>query len=333
MSTASYRRMRPEDRAAVIQLWSQIFETPEAYQAERLAGDPDADEHTYVAVAPDGMVVSALHTLRTRRCDADGSPRLVGEIDSVATRTEARRQGHAERLLLLALAELEQAGCDWSLLVTTEMGRPLYQRHGWRPFPEPWRRGSVVGAPPAQAAAYQVGPLDPQAEPEAWRRIAAVDTAFNQGRPLTVVRDANYWQGYAAARVGNWITSEGLVVFAATRPGTPGLCGYALAEFYPSAFQIRDLAVLPAEPDALPALLHAVAQESQRRGAPPVARLFLPREPWIDAAVEHLFGATLQHGHVQGSLMARAIGPRFSEAQLDALFAAPGAIFSSIDLF
>ncbi|HEU4322091.1 MAG TPA: GNAT family N-acetyltransferase [Roseiflexaceae bacterium] len=333
MAIASYRRMRAEEQAAVVRLWSEVFELPEAQQAERLTADPAAQEHTYVAVGPDGALLSALHTLLTRRRDADGRPRLVGEIDSVATRPAMRRQGHAERLLLLALAELERAGCDWSLLVTTEMGRPLYQRHGWRPFPEPWRRGTVVGAPPAQAAAYRVEPLDPQAEPDAWARIAAVDVAFNQGRPLMVVRDVDYWRGYAARRVNGWIADEGLVILAAVRPDETALCGYAMVEFYPSAFQIRDLAVLPSEPDALPALLHAAGQESQRRGAPPAARLFLPREPWIDAAVERLFGATLQHGQTAGGLMARAGGPRFSEAQLDALFAAEGAIFSSIDLF
>jgi GNAT superfamily N-acetyltransferase len=325
--------MRAEEAPAVLRLWSEVFETSETYQAERLASDPAAHNHLYVAATSDGVIVSALHFLVTRRYDTDGQPRLVGEIDSVATRPEARRQGHAERLLLLAREALEQAGCDWSLLVATQQGRTLYERHGWRPFPEPWRRGSVVGIVPEQAAIYHVAPLDPLAEPDAWDRIAAVDVAFNQGRPLSVVRDARYWRSYAAMRVKGWIETEGLVIFAAAHPGTPALCGYALAEFYPTAFQIRDLAVLPAERAALTALLHAVAQESQRRGAPSAARLFLPRESWIDATVEQLFGVTLQHGHTQNGLMARALGPNFSEAQLDALFAAPGAIFSSIDLF
>jgi hypothetical protein len=76
-----------------------------------------------------------------------------------------------------------------------------------------------------------------------------------------------------------------------------------------------------------------VRQEAQRRGIPLNARLYLPREPTIDAAVEHLFGATLQHGQDQGHLMARTIGSQLTDQELDTLFAAPRAIISGIDLF
>lgn len=144
-----------------------------------------------------------------------------------------------------------------------------------------------------------------------------------------------YWQNYAALRVANWITTEGLCVFAAFRTADdPQLCGYVLAEFNPGVFfQIRNLAVLPTETAAIASLLRTVAREGQRRGDPPVGRLFLPREPTIDNTLEQIFGATLMHGQNWGSLMARPIGVRFTDQQLEAIFTAPGAILSDIDFF
>ena len=97
---------------------------------------------------------------------------------------------------------------------------------------------------------------------------------------LTIVRDAAYWRTYAAWRVGNWIADEGLVIFGAFREDAdPHLCGFAFAEFYPPAFQVRDASVLPEEPGAMLALLTEVAAEARRHGIPPAGRMYLPRSP------------------------------------------------------
>ncbi len=134
--TVEYRLMRAEEESVVLGLWGDP-----TYQAARFATDPAAHAHTYVAVAPDGTILSTLHYLVTWRRDATGTPRRVGEIDSVVTLAEARRQGHATRLLLLALHALHSAGCDWSLLLATDEGGRCYERHGYRCYGEPWRRG------------------------------------------------------------------------------------------------------------------------------------------------------------------------------------------------
>ena len=328
-----YRPMHPEEERAVLALWSR---SPEdlPHQAARFAGDPDVLAHTYVAVAPDGTVLSTLHYHVTKRRDVTGTPRPVGELDSIGTRPEARRQGHATRLLLLALDALRSAGCDWSLLVATDEGRRLYERHGWRCYPEPWRRGTVTGALPRSDGRYAVRSYDPRREPDGWERIAAVDMAFNHRRPLTVVRDAAYWRHFAALRISDWIDNEGLVIYATFRgEAAPRLCGYAFAEFYPPGFQVRDMGVLPQEPDATVALLSAVAAEAGRRGIPLSARLYLPREPQIDAVLDRLFSPTLYAGEDRGQLMARAVGAGFTDRQLDAIFAAPTAHISAIDVF
>jgi GNAT superfamily N-acetyltransferase len=327
--TVEYRLMRAEEERVVLGMWGEP-----AYQAARLATDPAAHAHTYVAAASDGTILSTLHYHVTVRRDATGTPRRVGEIDSVVTRAEARRQGHATRLLLLALDALLAAGCDWSLLVATDEGRPLYERHGYRCYGEPWRRGAVTGPLPQGDSRYLVRPYDPLQEPAGWDQIAAVDLAFNRRRPLTIVRDVEYWRTYAAWRVGNWIADEGLVIFGAFRgDADPALCGFAFAEFYPPAFQVRDAGVLAEEPGAMPAVLTQVAAEARRRGSPLAGRMYLPREPPIDAALEQLFGPTLYAGQDQGHVMARPIAADFRQRDLDAIFAAPGAHFSAVDVF
>lgn len=334
-----YRLMRAEEESAVYALVGATTPDPAladpAYQVARFATDPAAQARTYVAVAPEGALLAVLHYIVTMRRDATGTPRPVGEIDSVGTRADARRQGHATRLLLLTLDALRDAGCAWSLLVASgEESRRLYARYGWQGYPDPWRRGRVTAALPRDAGLYVVRPYEPRQEPAGWDQIAAVDVAFNRGRPLTVVRDAAYWRGYAALRVGHWITTEGLVVFAAFRAtAEPRLCGYALAEFYPPAFQVRDLAVLPQDSDATLALLTAVAAEAGRRCIPLSGRMYLPQEPPIDAALERLFGPTLHAGQDQGQVMARPVAPEVTQRDLDAIFAAPGARYSAIDCF
>ena len=324
-----YRLMRAEEEHVVLGLWGAL-----SYQAARFATDPLAHAHTYVAVAPDGTILSTLHYLVRFRRDATGTPRQVGEIDSVMTRAEARRQGHATQLLLLAINALGRAGCDWSLLVATDEGRRLYERYGYQYYGEPWRRGTVTGALLRDADQYVVRPYDPREEPAGWDQIAAVDRAFNRQRPLTVVRDAAYWRDYAAWRVSNWITDEGLVIFAAFHGQADArLCGFAFAEFYPPGFQVRDMSVLSDEPGAASALLTDVAAEARRRGIPLAARIYLPREPPIDAALDRLFGPTLHAGQDEGHVMARPIAAGFTYRHLDAIFAAPGAHLSTIDLF
>ncbi len=177
-------------------------------------------------------------------------------------------------------------------------------------------------------------PYDPRQEPGGWDRIAAVDVAFNHRRPLTVVRDAKYWRAFAALRISDWMTNEGLVIYAAFRgEAAPRLCGFALAEFYPPGFQVRDMGVLPEEPDATLALLTTVAAEAGRRGIPLSARIYLPHEPQIDAALDRLLGPSLHAGEDRGHLMARAVGAGFTDRQLDAIFATPSAHLSAIDLF
>ncbi len=156
-----YRLMYAGEEAAVLALWSNEFGVPYAYEQARFRSDPYARDHTYVAVDKDGTVLSTLHYLVSSRRDVDGTPRRVGEVDPVATHPKARRQGHAGRLIELALNALRHDGCAWSLLLASGEARPLYERHGWRSFPERWRQGTILGGPTSLAHTYDIRPYDP----------------------------------------------------------------------------------------------------------------------------------------------------------------------------
>jgi ribosomal protein S18 acetylase RimI-like enzyme len=66
--------------------------------------------------------------------DAAGEARLVGNVSHVATQPEARRRGHATRLMALAIDVMRADGCVWATLNTSEEARPLYERLGCAPI-------------------------------------------------------------------------------------------------------------------------------------------------------------------------------------------------------
>ena len=68
-------------------------------------------------------------------------------IFAVATRPEARGRGLASRLLAQALADARERGCETSSLQATWLGRPVYERLGYRPLGpfEMWERRVPAG--------------------------------------------------------------------------------------------------------------------------------------------------------------------------------------------
>ncbi len=93
------------------------------------------------------------------------------------------------------------------------------------------------------------------------------------------------------------------------------------------------MGVLPEEPDATLAPLTAVAAQARRRGIPLSARMYLPHEPQIDAALDRLFDPTPHAGEDRGHPMGRVVGSGLTDREPDAIFAAPSARISAIDSF
>jgi GNAT superfamily N-acetyltransferase len=97
-----------------------------------LAGVPDGALHVYVA-SRDG---------RPAGCCVTADSGSNTEIQMVAVMPEARGVGLSGRLISHALADAMERGCRTSTLVATKLGRPVYDRLGFRPLGvlEMWER-------------------------------------------------------------------------------------------------------------------------------------------------------------------------------------------------
>ncbi len=329
----SYRLMEPTEESAVLSLWSAVFDVPYAQEQQRFTSDPHRYQTTFVAVASDGTILSTAHYRVYERRDVDGTPRCVGELDPIATRPDAQRQGHATRLITMAVDAMQQDACDWSILEASEAGRPLYQRLGWQVFPMRYRRGALSDQRPRCPPAYHTRHFEPPIDARDWAQFARMYTAYNLTRPLTVVRDATYWRIFTALRLMQRITNEQLQIIGAwSSDASAQPCGYILVHFFDFAFLVREVGVLPDDTSALAALLAAVGDEADRHGLL-YGEVDLPHEAPLDALVGDVFGATLHLSDANTRIMARPINPGFSAEQLEAIFQAPNAFYSGIDHF
>jgi N-acetylglutamate synthase-like GNAT family acetyltransferase len=93
---------------------------------------PDGAVHIYVA-HQDGAAVG---------CCAATDTGANTEVQMVAVVPEARGQGLSGKLIAHSLADAVERGCRTGTLVATELGRPVYERLGFRPLGglEMWER-------------------------------------------------------------------------------------------------------------------------------------------------------------------------------------------------
>lgn len=331
--SADYRLLRTDEVDAAADLWADQHDDPgldsEQHRAWRreFRSIPDHETGTRVAVADDGSLLSIVHYGRQGMHDADGCLQPVGRVSYVFTRPEARRQGHAARLLELTIAAMRADGCRWSLLATSDEGRPLYERYGWRPLPIRQIACAFHGAQPSLDGPYVVRPYDPVTEPDGWTPLMPIYAAYSTGRPLTIVRDAAYWRHYAL-RVDRWLSAGFGVVLVARRAGALDddslPCAYVIAGFSRDhGVRIAELGALPGDEEALSPLLGAVAERAARGGMAGRPSS-VPREPYLDAIL-----ATLCDGieeRIDPDWMIRAIGSNVDERAIVALADAPGAV-------
>jgi len=164
--------------------------------------------------------------------------------------------------------------------------------------------------------------------PEGWAPLILIYTAYNAQRPLTTVRDQLYWDGWVALMFQFWKHPPHVLI--ATRENASMPCGYVFGHYYPVGFVISEIGVVPTEPNAILALLNAVADEALRHGSPARARVYLPNEPAVDIALAQLFGATL-HAGAEPDSMLRPIAAGMTARQVEMIVTAPGAIRWGID--
>jgi len=125
---------------------------PAGHEIRRVTDDAGVEDHVQVASAGFGMPVRVVRSIVDVEIAKDPSTALyVGSTDgvavtsglgvrtgraigiyNVATREAARRKGYAEAMTRRIAADGAALGCDVAVLQASEMGRPIYERLGYR---------------------------------------------------------------------------------------------------------------------------------------------------------------------------------------------------------
>jgi GNAT superfamily N-acetyltransferase len=340
--------MRLTDEDAVFDLRMRTWGAPSIeYVRQGARLDPLYLDHTFVALASDGTLLSTVRYWLRQVRDASGTPQQVGCVASVTTIESARRQGHARKLMQLAIESMRDEGCAWTLLMSSDMGVPLYEGLGYRIFSAPYYRGVLSGELPQNDSIYRIETerIEPPFDFEdgTWRAVRDIYALYNAHRPLSLVRDEAYWRGYFSRRIRSRnISHPMLLIMAYTGDGNDKeYAGYlvvdhdtqevTLEEFnLDHYFTIGEVGFAHGHEGALPSLLAVMLnRETEGRVG---GRAFLPREPHIDASMQAIFGQSLQMPDDR-TMMALPLGESCGQGELEAMFAAPGALFWIVDDF
>lgn len=308
---ATVRTATAADEPGLSALWKRCFESP--HLAALHALDPDRHRHTFVAQngAGEGIDAVVVYVPRLIR-DADGTPRRVGGIGSVATRPEARGQGLVRRLLVAAERTMAAEQCAWSLLFTGTPG--VYRGSGWQEFASTYTEGTLV--PSSAAGAFRVRGATSRDAAE----VAALHHAYNAKRPLSSLRTPQDW----AVRVPAWYgpADRSLV---AEDPDSGALAGWMAAGYEGDRVEVREFAGADA---CLGSLFAAVGSRGRAAGLTRV-RVRIPVTPGVRAALPTLLADARQVTEHVG--MARPL--QAAAESVRATVTAPGAVHWYGDCF
>lgn len=309
--SATVRTATAADDPGLSALWKRCFESP--HLAALHALDPDRHRHTFVAQndAGEGIDAVVVYVPRLIR-DADGTPRRVGGIGSVATRPEARGQGLVRRLLVAAERTMTAEQCAWSLLFTGTPG--VYRGSGWQEFASTYTEGTLV--PSSAAGAFPVRGATARDAVE----VAALHHAYNAKRPLSSLRAPQDW----AVRVPAWYgpADRSLV---ARDPVSGALTGWVVAGYEGDRVEVREFAGADA---CLGSLFAAVGSRGRAAGLTR-ARVRIPVTPGVRAALPALLADARQVTEHVG--MARPL--HAAAESVRATVTAPGAVHWYGDCF
>jgi predicted N-acetyltransferase YhbS len=340
-----YRKMRLEDEEAVFGLRMQTWGAPSVeYVRQGAYLDPQYLEHTFVAIDSDGQLLSTIRYWLREIRDGSGTPQRVGCVASVVTIESARRQGHGRRLVQLGLEAMRDEGCAWSFLLSSDMGVPLYLSLGYRSYYTPFYHGPLSGERPAYGDNYKVERVKPpfDFDDHDWHAVREIYAVYNAHRPLSLVRDDDYWRGYFARRIVGRLMSRDLGLYIAKTPQGKSV-GYLIADYSTPGkaredsgldvdefIYVSELGSIPGHDDALPTLIAATLDRVPPEGRTGMA-VRAPREGHLDEILRGLFSPEVQL--LDCGMMALSLSDSFGEADIDAMFAAPGALFWTLDDF
>jgi predicted N-acetyltransferase YhbS len=178
------RAARADDIDRVLDLLTH-YDQPRAAFEPWYEHDPAYRPEQSLLAETNGRLVAHLRIYPRRLRLGGGATMRVAGIGNVITAREARRQGHADRLLRAAVSAATDAGYAYSLLWTHLPH--LYSSHGYGEAPEEILQ-AVTGLPSANA---RVRPADDADLPI----IAGLQDRFDADRSGPAVRDLAFWRG------------------------------------------------------------------------------------------------------------------------------------------
>lgn len=286
--TMEYRLMNADEMERVFDLWVEVYpETERANWKQEFLSIPGSREQTYVAVDGGRVLSTALLWIREMN-DSAGAARRVGNVSHVATHPGARRQGHAQKLLGLALETMQESNCDISTLFASEDAKPLYEKLGWQTCPLPFWQGQLMNVDLPRSADYFIRPSHQLDEPQLWDVLSEIYTEFNRGRPLAIRRDLSMWKSFTAHKITAWVHAGASLWLAYATRAPEAICGYLIAHRGDYGFLLAEIGVREQHRSALPHLFYEVT--GSYPGAQGVGgRLYLPEEPDIRKLLHQYF--------------------------------------------
>lgn len=310
MSAYTFAPIRPEQWPEALALWEKVFGVGAwLFDSLHKGTERRNPEHTRVAMDASGRIVSAVDVFLREMNDAQGQPKLVGGIGSVATLEEHRKHGLSGRLLEQAIEVMEREGCAWSFLFTGVHHH--YERYGWFKTPLRYKTSPILEQPDGEGRELSHGEIRTFLP-----RLAELWRADHGTRPLAHRRTPLYWEHAIYARM--------------TRPERRVLADALIRAYVVVQYDESSVAVLEAAGDrgVLARLLGGVALEALMRGLAE-ATSHLPEESWCDLALLSLGNAWTSAEAPWAMSRAVVEGPE----TITAAFAAPGAQHSPLDDF
>jgi len=326
-----YRSMKQNEEAEVLALWDEVFQGGWWFGLKwDFKGQLDAEKNrqlhqTRVAVDENGRIVSTVQYFIRWTRGEDGKPEPMGAIADVATRADARKQGHARALMLQAIDLMKQDACKWSMLFTGV--NPFYEQLGYKTIETGYRTGKIAQGRSESASGWHID-VDKEPIPEStlFNMISIYD-AYNANRPLTLARTPDYWRIACFPR----ISAPGRVVFTTRKSSSQGeACAYVLISFKDNAMWVQEAGYLPECEQALAAAFDAVRLFAGNNNIE-TANLFLPYEPGIDAALPRLVKNI--ETQPKFNIMTLPLTNGVTQESIEAMFAKPGRMVWPLDDF
>ena len=279
------RAVRKEELPALIDLICASFgEGIRAGATVHHTEDTSFEPEQGRVLVEDGRLVSYVQvtdrTIRIGKCAV-----RMGGVGGVCTHPDYRRRGHSEAVLRDAVAYMERAGYDLSMLYTRF--HKHYAKVGWAPLPAEHKFKVVPPAhPPVVETPYRVRDFDEARDLDAVMRIY---DEHNARRTLTTVRSAEYWRNPQLRDMGilpRWVAEIGGEVVAYVQSGRT----------------VSEVGYLPGQMEALRALAARVFQEARAANAEMVQGVIPENHPFVEM-VREVGGRRIGHELREGMMM------------------------------